>query len=504
MSNSALLAPPRPSSSFRRRDHERGTLRRSTVRALLEGRSPEPPRLPSPVVADEPSRKAAPVVAVDVVVDEAPRAFTLVDAAIAGGLVLMAASALVGAGLGAPSLVALAAAAGVPTIVLVALTVWGLLALGCLYMQTRLWWAYRPVAHDPSAPLPTMTVVIPAYNEGAMVARSIESVARAAYARERLEVFVVDDGSTDDTWAHIERVASDYPGLVTAVRQPENRGKRAALEVGFRRARGEVLVTIDSDSVIEPQTLLSLAAPFRDPKVGAVAGRVAVYNRAAGLLPRMLHVVFTLSFDFHRAAQSGYGTVYCCPGALTAYRASVVRQVLEPWLAQRFLGVPCTVGEDRALTNSVLATGHDAVYQRTAVVHTIVPERHAQLCKMFLRWDRSYVREELRFAGIVWRRSGRALALALFEAGVRNLGLPLRYVSLGLVALLAVHDPRVLLGFAGLTVVGALLRGLYFLRAERSSEALLTVLYALYFTLGLSWIFPYAALTVRARGWLTR
>ena len=96
-----------------------------------------------------------------------------------------------------------------------------------------------------------LTVIIPAFNEGRMVGRSIHSVAQADYPRERLGVIVVDDGSKDDTWFHMQRAAACYPHLVHAIRFVSNRGKRAALAEGFRRARGEVIVTVDSDSLID-------------------------------------------------------------------------------------------------------------------------------------------------------------------------------------------------------------------------------------------------------------
>ncbi|MDE2085583.1 MAG: glycosyltransferase family 2 protein, partial [Xanthomonadaceae bacterium] len=129
---------------------------------------------------------------------------------------------------------------------------WAGMGLLMLLYRTLLWFRYRtpPVATMDDAP--TLTVIIPAFNEGEMVARSIESVASARYPRGRLEIFVVDDGSRDDTWVHIERAAARFPGLVTTLRFPQNRGKRAALEAGFRRGKGEVMVTIDSDSVIDP------------------------------------------------------------------------------------------------------------------------------------------------------------------------------------------------------------------------------------------------------------
>src|SRR5262245_42571340 len=170
--------------------------------------------------------------------------------------------------------------------------IWITMGLLLLLMRTLLWLRYRPFAAAGMEDAPTLSVIIPAYNEGAMVEDSIASVAAARYPPGRLEIIAIDDGSTDDTWRHIERAARRYPGLVSAVRLERNGGKRNALAEGFRRARGEILVTVDSDSVIERDTLLAIAGPFRDPRVGAVAGKVAVHNRKAALIPRMLHARF--------------------------------------------------------------------------------------------------------------------------------------------------------------------------------------------------------------------
>src|SRR5512135_1178038 len=221
---------------------------------------------------------------------------------------------------------------------------WGIMGIVLLVIRSIAWVRYRPFPPANMADAPSLTVIIPAYNEGAMVRKSIDSVAAASYPRDRLEIFVVDDGSRDNTWLHIQAAAKNYPNIVTPLKFPENRGKRAALEAGFRRARGDVVVTIDSDSVIGRHALLAMVGPFRDPKVGAVAGKVIAYNREQGIIPKMLHVRYVLSFDFLRAVQSSYGTVYCCPGALAAYRTRVVREVLDGWVGQRFLGRPCTYG----------------------------------------------------------------------------------------------------------------------------------------------------------------
>ena len=382
--------------------------------------------------------------------------------------------------------------------------IWVATGLALMFARTVFWVRYRSFAPATADDAPLLTVVIPAYNEGAMVETAIASVAMARYPAGRLQVIAVDDGSSDDTWRHIQHVSLRFPGLVTAVRMPSNLGKRGALAAGFRLAKGEVIVTVDSDSEIERGALLAIVGPFRDPRIGAVAGKVAVRNRRQGLIPRMLHVRFVLSFDFLRSAQSMFRTVYCCPGALTAYRSSVVLDALPEWERQRFLGVDCTYGEDRALTNAILERGYDTVYQRSAVVHTIVPETYGQLCRMYLRWDRSYIREELRFARVVWRRPPLWRAFALYESTVTNLRFPIAYLSIALWIWHAVEDPGSIVRMLLAIMIVSVVYVLYYLRSERSWDVVFGVLYAYFSFFALTWIFPYAALTLRARGWLTR
>src|SRR5208283_486114 len=196
---------------------------------------------------------------------------------------------------------------------------WAMMGYLLLMFRTFFWIRYKPLPRCNFDAAPFLTVVIPAYNEGSMVELTINSVATAFYPSDRIEIIAVDDGSRDDTWLYIQKAARRYPALVTAIRFKENRGKRTALAEAFRIARGEIVATIDSDSVIERDALLELVGPFRDPAIGAVAGKVVAYNRNRCFIPKMLHVRFILSFDFLRAVQSTYGTVYCCPGALSAY-----------------------------------------------------------------------------------------------------------------------------------------------------------------------------------------
>jgi hyaluronan synthase len=372
-------------------------------------------------------------------------------------------------------------------------------------LRTILWWRYKPYALPPG-PLPAITVVIPAYNEGAMVENAIYSVAAADYPGDKLEIICIDDGSKDDTWFYIDRAQQRFPNLIKAIRFPKNRGKKEGLYTGFTQGKGEFFITIDSDSIISRDTLKQVIAPMlQDHRIGAVAGNVKVHNRFRSLMARMLAVRFVLAFDFLRASQSLYGCVTCTPGALSAYRASVLRPVLEQWRDQTFLGKPATIGEDRALTNFVLRQGYYAAYQRSALVHTVVPETYQRLCRMYLRWDRANFREsvvQLSFIFSNYRKQDRLLPILDFF--ITQIEFPLTYLFFGLLMVSFFLYPIVMVKFfAGLGVI-TLVYMYYYYHQERDFEFIYGILYSYFAFFALNWVQPYAFLTLYNDRWMTR
>lgn len=371
-------------------------------------------------------------------------------------------------------------------------------------LRSVLWACYRP--YPPSAaPLPSITVVIPAFNEGKMVEMALNSVAQADYPKGLLEIICVDDGSTDDTWDFIGQARQRFPCLIRTMRFPENRGKKAALYAGFQAARGEVLVTVDSDSVIEPDALRHLMAPLQaDRTLGAVAGNVKVYNRHQSLMGKMQGVRF-VNLDFLRASQSLYKTVICTPGSLSAYRREALMPNLTAWLNQTFWGAPCPHSEDRALTNFILRSGYYTYYQRSAVVYTLVPETYAGVCRMYLRWERGNVRESWVMLGYLFTRyRERYRFLPIVECLLTQLEGPLTFFSFGAFLFSLTVYPAILLKLLLLLGIMSCLGLIYYLWLERDLEFVYGVIYSYYAFFFLQWIYPYALFTVRDRRWLTR
>lgn len=395
---------------------------------------------------------------------------------------------------------------------------WGLVyltiarTLFCINVAALLWrfflvLFYRPSRTCSDQELPTCTVVIPAYNEGRHVADTIDSVAASDYPAEKIQIISIDDGSADDTWQWIQTAAARYPGRVTPVRLKRNCGKRKALYEGFIRSSADVLVTIDSDSLVENDTLRKLLSPFiTQTNVGAVAGNVRVLNRHLGIIPKMLEVSFAFSFDFIRASQSQVNSVLCTPGALSAYRRQAVMKVLRTWMSQRFLGHKCNIGEDRAMTNLILKQGYAVKFQSDAMVFTQVPVRYKGLCKMLLRWARSNVRETLvmaRFAFTRFRPSRRLGLQTNFLLSVCNL-FGATVMMIGTLGCL-LWEPQVFLAqmLFGAELMAAI-PGTFYALKYRSSNALWAFAYSLFWLTGLAWISPYALLTAGNNKWLTR
>jgi hyaluronan synthase len=388
----------------------------------------------------------------------------------------------------------------------------GLSVFTFLTLAYRIWFAcrYRSYAPLSDSALPTITIVIPAYNEGRQVLDTVRSVMNSRYPKEKMQVICVDDGSQDDTWEWMKAAKKEFPWRVRLIRQPVNRGKRHALMAGFAQAIGQVYVTIDSDSEVLPDTLRHLVSPLAsDSRVGAVAGNVRVLNLAQGAIPKMMEVSFTSGFDFIRAGQSVYGGVFCTPGALSAYRADVIIPHLPNWTHQTFMGRRAAIGEDRAMTNLVLSSGFRVVYQREAVVLTKIPNTFTGLRKMLLRWARSNVRENLvmltfiiaRFrptdSGSGWIRlfgTTQFIRMTLTEA--------FKFAVVAQLLMLPVHT---LLILAVACIISAVLPALvYQTRYGGWFGWRWAIPYSFYWLFCLYWISFWGLLTASQTGWLTR
>ena len=379
--------------------------------------------------------------------------------------------------------------------------------LGFLAYIARLFFLYKPVTSVTDEDLPYCTVLVPAYNEGEQVYATLLSLRDSLYPASKLQLIAIDDGSKDDTWEWMKKAKEELGDRVSIYQQPVNKGKRHALYRGFNLATGDVFVTVDSDSIVEKDTLRNLVSPFvTNENCGAVAGNVRVLNNEKAIIPRMLNVSFVFSFEFIRSAQSVLGSVLCTPGALAAYRAKAVRNCLPEWINQTFMGKPTDIGEDRAMTNMILKQGYHVLFQRNAYVLTNIPEKFSSLHKMFTRWERSNVRENLmmsKFAFTPFRNGAKSGTRLLLIN--QWMGMITAYPLLLIMIVLLLSHPVLFISSTLLSIlIFTSLPAFFYAKKYNIAEAFWAYSYSIFYTFSLFWITPYAMATASRRGWLTR
>ena len=219
----------------------------------------------------------------------------------------------------------------------------------------------------------------------------------------------------------------------------------------------------------------------------------------------MLAIRYSISFNFGRAYQSVYGAVFCCPGALTAYRKEVLLKFIHKWVNQRFLKTLCTYGEDRALTTEILKAGYLTRFQSNAVVLTKVPSTFMQMNRMYLRWTRSYIRESVLFSKFMFTRYRKEhRLLPILDFVFLNFLHPFHIFSLGFILYSFYVNPIFILRHFAVLVIFSFLLSLYYLRTKKSLTFLYGIPYAFITAFCLWWIVPFAAFTMKSQSWMTR
>ena len=225
--------------------------------------------------------------------------------------------------------------------------------------------------------VPMVTIIVPCFNEGAVVQSSIRSLLALDYPR--YEILVIDDGSSDDTFKKASELAGKHGGAEVRVIRKPNGGKSRALNQGIRAARGSIVLCMDGDSKLTSDTVREGVKHFLDPTIGAVAGNVKVINRS-NLISKLQALEYIEGLNMARKAQGFFRMVNIIPGPIGMFRKSALFDV--------GLYEHDTYAEDCDLTLKLLLAGHKVVYERRCVALTEAPEDLLDLLKQRYRWTR--------------------------------------------------------------------------------------------------------------------
>ncbi|WP_027584061.1 chitooligosaccharide synthase NodC [Bradyrhizobium sp. Ai1a-2] len=243
--------------------------------------------------------------------------------------------------------------------------------------------------------LPSVDVIVPCYNEDPRtLATCLESIASQDYAGS-LRVYVVDDGSGNlDAVTPVHHSYAGDPRF-EFVPLRKNVGKRKAQIAAIRRSSGELVLNVDSDTILAPNVITKLARKMQDSSIGAAMGQLTASNRSDTWLTRLIDMEYWLACNEERAAQARFGAVMCCCGPCAMYRRSALDLLLDQYETQFFRGKPSDFGEDRHLTILMLKAGFRTEYVPDAIAATVVPDRLGPYLRQQLRWARSTFRDTL-------------------------------------------------------------------------------------------------------------
>ena len=241
---------------------------------------------------------------------------------------------------------------------------------------------------------PTVSVLLPCYNEGQTVYETIQSISKSNYPNDKLEVIAQDDFSVDDSHKWMLKAQQDFTNIRIRVgRNTVNSGKARTVCNALQHSEAEVVVSIDSDCIFHRDCIQELVACFAEPKIGAVGGRVGVRNVNESTATMVQTFYYYIAFQLIKLPENITRSITCISGCMFAIRRELLLK-LEPRIRNRnWLGIQVNDGEDRFLTHQVLLEGYGTYINNDAQCWTNVPVTLSQLIKQQIRWRRSGIRD---------------------------------------------------------------------------------------------------------------
>ncbi len=249
----------------------------------------------------------------------------------------------------------------------------------------------HPYVDIDTAEWPTATVLIPAHNEEAVIACAIEALLDVDYPPEKLQIMPVNDRSTDRTREIVDQYAARYPGRITPFHRTGGKpGKAAAIKDATESLASEVLIIFDADYIPAHGLVKQLVAPFFDPEVGAVMGRVVPLNAGTNLLTRMLDLERSGGYQVDQQARMNMRLVPQFGGTTGALRRAAVESI-GGWHDD-------VLAEDTDITYRLLLNGWKTVYQNRSECYEEVPETWPVRMRQITRWAKGHNQVFFRYA----------------------------------------------------------------------------------------------------------
>ncbi|MBC1424275.1 glycosyltransferase family 2 protein [Listeria seeligeri] len=285
--------------------------------------------------------------------------------------------------------------------------IWGLLLINIvLIVAGYVYYLKNEARKTPDIPedVPFISVMVPAHNEGKVIVKTVESLLAFDYPKDRYEIIVINDNSSDNSAELLEAIQAKNPARQLKVINTDNvtggKGKSNALNIGFAESRGEYIAIYDADNTPERQALRILVGEItNDAKLGAVIGKFRTRNRNASWLTRFINIE-TLSFQW--MAQAGRWALFklcTIPGTNFIVRRSLL-EAIGGWDVK-------AVAEDTEISFRIYMMGYRIKFQSKAVTWEQEPQTLPVWFKQRSRWAKGNIYVILKNVPLLFKREGR-------------------------------------------------------------------------------------------------
>lgn len=242
---------------------------------------------------------------------------------------------------------------------------------------------HQPYLDIEQASWPQVVVCVAAHNEERVIADALHALLEVDYPHDKLTIMPVNDRSTDGTRDIIDRIAAAHPGRFMLFHRSNGRpGKAAALRDACEKVQAEIIIVFDADYLPARGLIKQLVAPFFDPEVGAIMGRVVPINAGVNLLTRLLDLERAGGYQVDQAARMNLGLVPQYGGTVGGVRRCALEQI-GGWNSDM-------LAEDTDVTFRLLQNGWKTVYQNRSECYEEVPENWPVRIRQISRWARGH------------------------------------------------------------------------------------------------------------------
>jgi len=243
----------------------------------------------------------------------------------------------------------------------------------------------KPAADDNAHYEPSVSILIPARNEEQVIGRLLHRITELTYPKEKMQVIVINDGSSDNTGRIADEYAKmhNYFTIVHRKGETAGRGKASALNAGLNLAEGEIIICFDADYYPQEDILEKLTREFSDPRVGAVQGRVTVLNEPLNMVTRLVALERIGGYLIDQQARDSLGLIPQFGGTVGGLRRSLLER-MGGWDES-------VLAEDMDLTFRVYLAGYKVRYINEAECYEEAVESWRDYRKQRYRWAKGHM-----------------------------------------------------------------------------------------------------------------